>query len=219
MYDNILQQQIVAELAFEPSIDPAEIGVAVRDGIVTLTGSVDSYAQKLAAEKAAKRVRGVLAVAEEIEVKLPPALIRTDADVARAVLNALEWDVQVPSGKIQVKVENGWVTLEGEVSWEFQKRSATEAVRHLTGVRGVSNLIDVKPRVETQEIKDEIGQAFKRNADLDANRVRVDAAVRRGPLLVRARRGGPRRLGGARRIEGGRSDQGLGRRVGDSLVR
>jgi osmotically-inducible protein OsmY len=154
---------------------------------VTLTGYVDSYAKKLAAERAAKRVRGVRAVAEEIEVRIPSSYLRTDADIARAALNALEWDVQVPHEKIKVKVEDGWVTLEGEVSWEFQKRSATEAVRHLTGVRGVSNMIDVKPRVKTQEIKNKIGEAFKRSAELDANQIRVDATDGRVTLSGKVR--------------------------------
>lgn len=176
MNDNILKHQILDELTFEPSIDPAEIGIIVKDGIVTLTGQVDSFAQKLAAEKAVKRVRGVRGVAEEIEVRIPSSLKRTDADIARVALNALEWDIQVPNERVKVKVEDGWVTLEGEVAWDFQKRAAADAMRYLTGVSGVFNLITVKPRVKTPEIKDKISAAFKRNAKLDANRINVVAA-------------------------------------------
>jgi osmotically-inducible protein OsmY len=167
---------VINELKWEPSINPAEIGVAVKDGVVTLTGYVDSYAQKLTAEKAAKRVRGVRGVAEEIEVRIPSMTKRTDADIARAALNALAWNVRVPNELVQVKVEDGWVTLEGEMDWAFQKEAAMDCVRDLTGVRGVMNLISIKPRVKTEEIKTKIGEAFKRSAELDANRVIVEAA-------------------------------------------
>jgi osmotically-inducible protein OsmY len=176
MRDDVLQQEVLNELKFEPSVNPAEIGVTVEDGVVTLTGYVDSYAEKLAAEKAAKRIRGVRGVAEEIEVRIPSAMKRTDADIARTALNALEWDVQVPNERIKVKVENGWVTLEGEVDWGFQREIAMDTVRDLMGVRGVFNMILVKPKVKTQEIKAKISDAFKRSAELDANRIIVEAA-------------------------------------------
>lgn len=176
MNDNALQREVLDELKFEPSLNAAEIGVAVKNGVVTLSGYVDNYTQKLTAEKAAKRVRGVKGLAEEIEVRIPSSAKRTDAEVARAALNALEWDVQVPHDKILVKVEDARVTLEGDVDWGFQKEAATKAVRHLMGVRGVSNLISVKPRVKTLEIKDRIREAFKRSAELDADGIRIDAS-------------------------------------------
>jgi osmotically-inducible protein OsmY len=175
MRDDVLQQEVITELKWEPSINAAEIGVAVKEGVVTLSGYVDSYTQKLTAEKAVKRVRGVRGVAEEIEVRIPSVTKRTDADVARAALNALHWHVQVPEERIKVKVENGWVTLEGELDWAFQKQAAMDCVRDLTGVTGVTNLLIVKPKVKTQEIKAKIGDAFKRSAELDANRIFVDA--------------------------------------------
>jgi osmotically-inducible protein OsmY len=175
MNDDMLQREILDELKWEPSIDPAEIGVAVKDGVATLTGHVDSYAQKLAAERAAKRVRGVRGVAEEIEVRIPMVTQRTDADIARAALNALQWNVRVPDEQVKVKVEDGWVTLEGEVDWGFQKEASVDAVRDLIGVCGVSNLLTVKPKVQTQEIKAKIAQAFKRSAELEADRIKVEA--------------------------------------------
>ncbi|HSF41930.1 MAG TPA: BON domain-containing protein [Thermoanaerobaculia bacterium] len=175
MRDVGLQQNVLNELKWEPSIHAAEIGVAVKDGVVTLTGTVDSYSQKMAVEKAAKRVRGVLAVAEEIEVRIPSATRRTDADIARAALNALQWHIEVPDERIQVKVEDGWVTLDGDVDWNFQRDAAMDAVRDLIGVRGVTSLINVKPKVKVREIKAEIGEAFKRHAELDAHRITVDA--------------------------------------------
>lgn len=176
MKDSMLQQEVLDELQFEPILNAAEIGVAVKDGVVTLSGYVDSYMQKLTAEKAAKRVRGVRGVAEEIEVRIPMSTKRTDAEIARAVVNALEWDVRVPHEKIMVKVEDAWVSLEGQVDWSYEKDAAVEAVHDLTGVRGVSNLISVKPHVETLAIKDKIREAFRRSAELDADRIRVEAA-------------------------------------------
>jgi osmotically-inducible protein OsmY len=170
-----LQQDVLEELRWEPSVNPAEIGVAAKDGVVTLTGFVNSFGEKLTAEKATKRVQGVKAVAEEIEVRIPSMLKRTDADIARAALNALQWNTLVPDDRVTVKVEDGWVTLEGELDWGFQRDAAMEAVHYLTGVRGVTNLITVKPRVEPKEIKAKIAEAFKRSAELDANRIKVEA--------------------------------------------
>lgn len=176
MNDSELQREVLDELRFEPILNAAEIGVAARNGVVTLSGWVDSYIQKLTAEKAAKRVRGVRGVAEEIEVRIPTSTTRTDAEIARAAINALEWNVRVPADRILVKVENAWLTLEGEVDWAFEKEAALEAVRDLTGVRGVSNLISVKPQVKVLEIKDRIREAFRRSADLDADSIRIDAS-------------------------------------------
>lgn len=175
MNDNELQRAVLDELRFEPSINAADIGVAVKGGVVTLSGYVDSFIQKLTAEKAVKRVRGVRGVAEEIDVRIPTSTQRTDAEIARAAVNALEWDVRVPSDKILVKVEDARLTLEGEVDWAYQKDAANEAVRDLTGVCGVINLLSVKARVETLEIRDRLREAFKRNAELDANRIRIEA--------------------------------------------
>jgi len=129
----------------------------------------------MAAEKAAKRVRGVKAMVEQIEVKIPSAMKRTDADIARAALDALAWHVEVPSHRIKVKVENGWLTLEGELEWAFQRDAALRSVRYLTGVSGVTNLLTIKPRVETTAIKSKIAEAFKRNAELEAGRIKVQA--------------------------------------------
>jgi osmotically-inducible protein OsmY len=175
MNDTQLQRDVLNELEWEPSVHAAEIGVAVKEGIVTLSGTVGTYAEKLAAEKAAKRVRGVKAVAEDIAVKVPTGLERSDSDIASAAVVALGWDVEVPHEKLKVKVEDGRVTLEGEVDWAFQRDAATRAVRYLTGVRGVTNLVTIKPRVETWALKRRIADAFKRNAELDAKRIQIDA--------------------------------------------
>jgi osmotically-inducible protein OsmY len=138
MTDLELKKAVEAELNFEPSIDAAAIGVAEKDGIVTLTGHMDSYWAKIAAERAASRVAGVRAVANDLDVRLPTSSERTDEDMARAVINALNWSVLVPADRIKVTVSKGWVTLEGHVDWEYQKRAAERAVRDLVGVRGVS---------------------------------------------------------------------------------
>src|SRR3954452_21774717 len=145
--DSELQRDVLDELRWEPSVDAAHIGVSVKDGVVTLNGHVSSYAEKYAAERAAKRVHGVKAVANELDVKLPGSSRRTDEDIAAAAVNALKSNLSVPHDKIKVTARNGWVTPEGEVEWQFQKNAAESAVRYLPGVTGVSNLIMVKPRV------------------------------------------------------------------------
>src|SRR5258707_5592201 len=137
------QRNVLEELQWDTHVQPNEIGVVVKDGIVTLTGWVDSYLKKPAAEEAAHRVLGVLAVANDIEVRLPGFAERTDADLAAAVLNALRWDAAIPAGKVDVTVSQGWVTLKGEIEYAFQKRDAERAVRRHAGVKGVSNLIVV----------------------------------------------------------------------------
>jgi osmotically-inducible protein OsmY len=171
--DSELQRYVLDELRWEPSVDAAHIGVAVNDGIVTLTGHVVSYAERYAAEKAAKRVYGVKAVANEIEVKLPGSSQRTDTDIAAAVVNALKSHLSVPADRIKVTVTKGWVKLEGEVDWQYQRIAAENAVRYLTGVTGVSNLITVKPRVSPSELKSKIEDALKRSAEVDARRITV----------------------------------------------
>src|SRR3989454_11120057 len=143
--DEQIQADVLDELKWDTRVRPNEIGVAVKDGIVTLTGWVDSYLQKMAAENAAHRVHGVQAVANDIEVRLPSSAERTDADLAATVLNALKWDAAVPVDNLDVTVSHGWVTLKGEVDYGFQKRDAERAVERLSGVKGVTNLITVKP--------------------------------------------------------------------------
>jgi osmotically-inducible protein OsmY len=155
-------------------VRPNEIGVAVKDGIVTLTDWVDSYLKKMAAEEAAHRVPGVKAVANDIEVRLPGFAERTDTDLAAAVLNALRWDAAIPTGKVDVTVSQGWVTLKGEVEYAFQKRDAERAVRRLSGVKGVSNLIVVKPQVFPSDLKQQIERALIRNAQTDARNITIE---------------------------------------------
>jgi osmotically-inducible protein OsmY len=174
MDDLELKKSVESELNFEPSINAAEIGVAVKGGIVTLSGRVPSYWEKIAAERAAARVSGVKAVANELEVRLPGSSERTDEDIARAAVDTLRWTVLVPQDKIKVKVSKGWVTLEGTVDWQYQKSAAEKAVRKLVGVVGVSNLVEVKPAVSKAEVKSSIEAALKRLAEVDANRIRVE---------------------------------------------
>jgi osmotically-inducible protein OsmY len=183
MTDSELQRDVLDELKWEPSVDAAHIGVSVKDGIVTLSGHVPSYAEKYAAERAAKRVHGVKAVANEIEVKLLGNSQLSDTDIAAEVLNALKANYYVPDDKIKVTVSKGWVTLEGEVEWNHQKIAAENAVRDLAGVKGLSNLIKVKPRVSPSEIKSKIEDALKRSAEMDARRITVE--VEGGKVTLR----------------------------------
>lgn len=172
--DEQLKADVEAELRFEPRVNPAEIGVAVKDGVVTLTGWVDSYTKRYSAEEAAHRVRGVKAVANEIEVRLPSSSERTDADIAAAAVRALEWDAAVNVEDLDITVSKGWVTLKGTVEWHFQKQDAERVVQRLMGVKGVSNLLTVKPRVTPSEIKEKIQQALVRSAETDASRITVE---------------------------------------------
>ena len=173
--DRELQIDVLDELRWEPGVNATDIGATVKDGVVTLEGTVDSYAEKWAAERAVKRLSGVKALAVELEVKLPGSSERTDADIARAAENALDWNISVPEDRIKVTVENGRITLEGEVDWQFQRSAAEGAVLHLTGVKGVSNQITVKPKVAPTEVKEKIEAALKRNATLDAQQIKVQA--------------------------------------------
>jgi len=172
--DTELQQDVMNELKWEPTLKAAEIGVAVKDGVVTLSGYVDSYVKKLAAERAAARVFGVRAVAEEIQVRLPGSLKRSDEDIAGVVADILEWNVLVPHDRVKVQVQDGVVTLSGEVDWGYQKYVAEEAVHYLMGVVWLSNQITVKPTVIPQDIKDKIVSAFQRNALLDSRRIKIE---------------------------------------------
>ncbi len=172
--DEEIQREVLAELKWDARVLPNEIGVAVQDGIVTLTGWVDSYAKRWAAEEAVHRVRGVKAVANDIEVRLPSSSERPDPDIAAAAVRALQWDSVIPADRIQVTVSKGWVTLRGEVEWQYQKDLAEQHVRNLWGVRGVNNLITVKPRVNASELKEKIEQALVRSAETDAERLTVE---------------------------------------------
>jgi len=175
--DEEIRRRVLDELEFDPAIEePTHIGVAADNGVVTLTGTVSSYPAKFAAERAARRVLGVRAVANDIEVKLPFERTRTDTDIATAAVNALEWDTVVPSDRIKVTVRDGFVTLEGNVDWYYQKEAAERDVRNLQGVRGVANLITVAaPKVSPEEVKAKIAQALERSAELDARKIKVEA--------------------------------------------
>jgi osmotically-inducible protein OsmY len=172
--DRDIQRDIVRELNWEPSLRNDDIAVGVRDGVVTLAGFVDSYADKWTAERVAGRVKGVKAVANDIEVKLPSSSARPDPDIARAALDALKWNVSVPHERIKVKVEKGWLTLEGDVDWYYQKEAAERAVRYLTGVQGISNLIVVKARPTPSDVKERIKETLQRGAEFDADRITVE---------------------------------------------
>src|SRR5882762_2431565 len=172
--DSDIQKDIVRELNWEPSLLNDDIAVGVRDGVVTLAGFVDSYADKWTAERVAGRVKGVKAVANDIEVKLPASASRPDPDIARAALDALKWNVSVPHERVKVKVEKGWLTLEGDVDWYYQKEAAERAVRYLTGVQGLSNLITVKARPTPTDVKEKIKETLQRGASFDAERITVE---------------------------------------------
>lgn len=182
--DEQIQRDVLAELKWDAKLQPNEIGVIVKDGVVTLTGWVDSYLKKWRAEEAVHRVSGVKAVANDIEVRL--ATERTDADIAAAAVRALEWDVLVPKDRIKVTVSKGRVTLEGEVEWQYQKEETERVVSHLPGVKGLSNLITVAPRVMPTDLKKKIEEALVRAAELDAQRISVEVqgttAILRGTV-------------------------------------
>ena len=172
--DSEIRDDVIEELRWEPRLsDPDAIGVAVRDGAVTLTGSVPNYAEKLAAAQAAERVYGVKAVANDLNVKLP-GTPRDDADIATAIAHVLEWNVQIPEGKVHARVQDGWVTLVGEVEHDYQRREVERMVRHVRGVVGVTDNVTVKPPPEPEAVKEEIEETFKREAEIDARHIRVE---------------------------------------------
>lgn len=172
-----LRADVLEELEWDPSIDARTIGVAVEDDIVVLTGHVGSYAAKTAAERIVKRVHGVDGVANDIEVKLASGSARDDVDIARSALHALQWNVSVPRNRVRVTVTSGWVTLDGSVEWFYQKRAAEDAVSCLAGVRGVSNDIAVTGRpVHVEDVKQKIEAALRRNAEIDAKKIAVQAS-------------------------------------------
>jgi osmotically-inducible protein OsmY len=184
--DTAINTDVVSELKWDPSLRDDDIAVGVRDGVVTLAGYVDSLADKWIAEDVAGAIRGVKAVANELEVRLPTSSQRPDPEIARAALDTLKWNISVPDEDIQVKVERGWVTLEGTVTWYYQKEMAGRAVRHLIGVRGVDNQIDVRADTAPSDVKRRITESLQRGAQFDADRITVDVdnhtAVLRGTV-------------------------------------
>jgi osmotically-inducible protein OsmY len=173
--DQQIKQDVELELRYDPDIDTSDIGVAVKDGVVTLAGFVKSYSHKWAAERDAKKVKGVRAVANDLEVRLPAIDVRPDPDIARDVAHELKHTLPFTSEHIKATVRNGWVTLEGEVEWRFQSENAESAARRVTGVKGVSNLITIKPRVKPADVQKQIEEALKRNAEIDAKNITVVA--------------------------------------------
>jgi osmotically-inducible protein OsmY len=171
-----LRADVIEELKWEPSVNEAEIGISVKDAVVTISGSDESYAHKFAADREVERVSGVRALAEDLHVKLLSSKERSDTDIAHAALSALDWNIEVPAG-ITLKVENGWVSLDGSVEWQYQKTAAERAVRNMNGVKGISNRISVKPkRVSTFEVGQKIKDALRRTAEVDASHISVEAA-------------------------------------------
>jgi VCBS repeat-containing protein len=171
-----IQKDVMDELKWQPFLNSSEIGVAVKNGIVTLSGIVDSFSKKLSAEKAAKKVSGVKAIAEDIQIGVSPVYRKTDTEIAEAVFNALKWHSAVPEEKVKIKVEDGIVTLEGELEWEYQRMNARTAIQNLSGVRSVTNLITIKPNLNPFELEQKITEAFRRNATIDASKVNVSTS-------------------------------------------
>ena len=169
--DTELQADVMQELAWEPKVDSANIGVAVDEGAVTLTGHVRTYSELIAAERATERLYGVRVVANKLVVKLPGDRARDDSDIALALSNQLEWNVNIPLEAIKALVKDGWVTLEGNVDWVYQSEAAAKIVRGLIGVKGVTNRVIVKPRIQTKDVKDKITEALHRQAQIDARRI------------------------------------------------
>lgn len=174
MNDVTLREDVIEELNYDPSLDASNIAVMAKDGVVTLTGHVSSYAQKFAAERATWRVHGVKAIAQKIDVELPGDKKISDDDIARRVLNIFAWDALVPADRIHVKVSGGWVTLTGEVPWNYQREAAEAHVRKLSGLTGVCNDIQVEPHVQPGDVRKNIVDALKRHAEVEAERIKVD---------------------------------------------
>jgi len=170
-----LQRDVIDELRWDPAVGPSEVGVAAKDGVVTLTGAVSSVAMKFAAIHAAERVAGVKALAEDLVVDVPSNFKRSDTEIAHAAVNALKWNVEVPSDRVKVRVDDGWLILDGELDWEFQRAAAVKAVRSMTGVRGVTNNLKLKPHAFAPDVRDRIQNAIKRSAEVDSKRISVEA--------------------------------------------
>jgi osmotically-inducible protein OsmY len=175
MTDRELQRHVEDALGWEPSFDAADIGVSVDNGVVALRGDVKTYTARSAAERVALAVYGVKAVANDLNVRLQGEYQRTDSDIAQATVNALQWNTSVPTNRVSVAVSNGWITLKGNLDWQYQKDAAARAVRDLIGVRGVTNNIIVQSRVKSVDVRDKIEAAFKRSAEIDARRIAVTA--------------------------------------------
>ena len=173
--DKQLQMDITEELRWEPRVRDEEIGIEVRDGVVTLMGTVPDFAQRVRAERAVERVAGVRAVAQELTVKVPNTHLRSDTDLAHQVVNTLAWDTEVPFQAVKAKVDDGWVTLEGEVEWQFQRNAPERAVRYLSGVKGVSNLLKLKAHASPYDVAQHITAALSRSAEADAKKIKVSA--------------------------------------------
>lgn len=180
-----LQRDVMDELKWDPTVNAANVGVSSKNGVITLSGHVPSYAEKFAAERAAKRVAGVHAVADELDVKLPGISERNDQDIALACVASLKAHISLPHDKIKVTVNDGWLVLEGQVEWQYQKDAAHSAVRYLTGVKGVTNRIAIKPHISAVALKERIESAFQRTAELDAESVTVEA--RGGTVTLRGK--------------------------------
>ena len=182
MSDIRLRQDVLDELEFEPSLNAANIGVAVDNGVVTLSGHVKNYMEKIKAEEVVRHVKGVHGIAQELEVRFPSDPKTSDDEIAKRALNIINWDTAIPEDKIQVRVENGWVTLSGKVDWYFQKSAAENAVRRLHGVKGIYNELTVEPRVQVTDVKNRIENSLKRNAELETAQIDVTVNGRKVTL-------------------------------------
>ncbi len=174
--DNEIQKDVIEQLKWEPFLNASQIGVAVKNGVVTLSGQVDSFSKKVLAEKAAKKVTGVKAIAEDILVGISPAYKKSDAEIAEAVVNALKWHTMIPEEKIKVSVDDGNVKLEGDVEWEYQRTQAKTAIENLVGVRFITNLITVKAKITPYEIQQKINASFLRSANIDSSKIKVEVS-------------------------------------------
>jgi osmotically-inducible protein OsmY len=183
--DSEIESYVKEELRWDPDLDPSDIAISVKDGVVTLAGFAHSYIERYEAEKAAKRVAGVIAVANDIEVRLPSVDQRPDPEIARDAATALKNQLPVSYEQIKAVVRNGWITLEGDAEWQYQRQTAEQAVRRIKGVKGITNDIKIKPRVEPSDIKQKIMDAFRRSAEVDANQITVE--TRGGEVILKGK--------------------------------
>lgn len=174
--DSEIQKDVIEELRWVPTLNSTEIGVAAKSGVVTLSGQVDSFPKKIAAERAAKRVAGVKAVAEDIEVKLSPSSKKTDTELASTILNALKWNTAIQEEDVKIKVEDGIVKIEGVVEWEYQRQAIKRAIDYISGVRLVVNLVTLKPKIRSINIQQQIAAAFQRHANIDSKAITVEVS-------------------------------------------
>lgn len=185
--DTEIQKHVMDELKWEPILNASEIGVAVKNGIVTLSGTLDSYFKKDEAENAAKRVTGVRAVASDIEISSPLSPPKTDTEIARMITDSLRYNSAVNEDKIKIKVDNGWVTMEGEVDWEYQKEAVRTSIKNISGVKGMANLIRIKAAVTAKDVQQKIAAAFQRHANLDADKIHVEISGNKAILSGKVR--------------------------------